>query len=108
MGKARYALGGNAITSAQYDMSMTATTFFDVATFLREEEEREENVEETTTALRRRKPWSAHDTEGTHTAPTTEEAPVQKDPLYWFGLFVPPPLRQCQRDFISGVLALCV
>ncbi|KAH0565611.1 hypothetical protein GP486_000999 [Trichoglossum hirsutum] len=48
------------------------------------------------------KPESETDLASDNTPPSTQKR-SSNDPLYWFGILVPPALRTAQREFIGAV-----
>ncbi|KAL6044484.1 TRAF3-interacting protein 1 [Balamuthia mandrillaris] len=126
MGRARYALGGSAITPLQYDLAnMRATlTFTETTATPKEDGGKEEEEEEEGGVLRQRRRGKKDEGEaeerkeegkGGETKKEKGEEGEQKeeakknksrsnDPLYWFGVLAPPALRHSQNHFRQAAM----
>uniref|UniRef100_H2Z463 Vacuolar ATPase assembly protein VMA22 n=1 Tax=Ciona savignyi TaxID=51511 RepID=H2Z463_CIOSA len=121
LAKARYSMGVDRVSALQYPTDMTATvavsckqheksklsTFSLIQNFNVENE----SPEESTTILRKRgnsdqemKGFTAVDDVKVHTMDKQQKI---EDPLLWFGVLVPTPLRQAQKCFKRALETSC-
>ncbi|XP_062611205.1 coiled-coil domain-containing protein 115-like [Saccostrea cucullata] len=114
MSRARYSMGVKFVGMDQiHEEDMRASTKVKV-TGEEEEEEmfaaftnlgitEDETNEVENVGLRKRNVGNSEENTSLSDKKTTTKKKGQHDPLKWFGVLVPPSLRQCQRQFKSSV-----
>ena len=131
MSQARYAMGAQTVSCAQYDAVMNPLVHIEIHSALPSSNNDQEAqcefivkrqqlpsakieasckkavVTSVETTLRQRKPGGSQVDDGTTVTRVldkdrTMEGEEPKDPLKWFGILVPRSLRQSQQNFIQG------
>ncbi|ELU08388.1 hypothetical protein CAPTEDRAFT_227696 [Capitella teleta] len=116
MAKARYSMGAKTVGKLQYneDDLNEALYHVNISDEARLSLEAEVVQPKTDSSVRQRtkKPGDLESTpseEGFEIVHAVSEEckPVRKDPLKWFGVLVPQPLRQCQQNFKKALETTC-